>query len=768
MDIPGRIQAIRSQISSILENFSLPNVNVERYLAKIEQGLTESMADDMVAKYCSEVAATMTTVHPDYSQLAAIICVNYHHSMTLPSFSEKIKLLQHHNRNINSHLYSLVVAHAGIYDRIVDYSRDYQFSYFAIQSIMRSYILRVDGKLVERPQDVYMRTAIQIHEDDFERVKETYDMLSCMYFTHATPTLFNSMLISPQLASCFLLTMKSDDIEGIFHTISDCAMISKHSGGIGVSLHNIRCEGSPLVSTGGFSKGIVPIARIINETMKYVNQGGVKRHSSVAFYLEPWHKDVLAFLDLRKNTGNDEFRARDVFTALWMNDLFMERVKNNEQWSLFDPNVAKGLSDVWGDDFRRLYLKCEKTVSRTVIPAQTLWKAILVAQVETGTPYIVYKDAANRLSNQNHLGTIKSSNLCAEILEYSSSDETAVCNLASISLPKFVSNGVFNFQELRRTVKIITYNLNKVIDKSFYPTKETRKSNFRHRPVGIGVQGLADVFAILRHPFESDGAKSLNKLIFETMYYAAIESSAELAKAVGPYETFKGSLLSQGIFHFERMGAQPSGMWDWEGLRREVMAHGTRNSLFIASMPTAGTSQIFGNTECFEPIPSNLYTRRTLAGEFQVVNKYLMEDLLALGLWSEEMRNLLLSSEGSIQSIPGLPKEIKDLYKTVWEIKMKSVIDMAADRQAFIDQSQSLNIYLAQPTYQQLSSMHFYGWTRGLKTGMYYLRTKPITTAIKFTVNQELVDKTLSSLQEQENMSNSMTEKEGTCESCSC
>lgn len=499
--------------------------------------------------------------------------------------------------------------------------------------------------------------------------------------------------------------------------------------------------------------------------MNYLNNGTKKRSSSVALYLEPWHQDILQFLDLRKNTGPEDLRARDIFTALWINDLFMERVEANADWALFDPAVAPGLDKVWGDEFRELYEKYERTRSYIKIKAQDLWKSIIIAQIETGTPYIVYKDTVNRLSNQGHIGTIRSSNLCAEIVEYSDVSETAVCNLASIALPRFVKNGVFDFHELRRVVAIVTENLNNTIDKSFYPTKETRRSNFKHRPIGIGVQGLADVFAMLRYPFESSKARTLNKMIFETLYFAAVEASVNLAKKYGPHESFPGSKLSHGIFHWELTDIKPSGLWDWDTLRKDVVAHGTRNSLFIALMPTASTSQILGNNECFEPFTSNIYTRRTLAGEFQLVNKYLMEDLIRIGLWSNEMKNLIIEYDGSIQNIPGIPKELKDLYKISWELKMKTILDMAADRQAFVDQSQSLNIYMEQPTYKKLTSMHFYGWRRGLKTGMYYLRTKPITNPIKFTVDQSLLIKTLSSLQDFEF---SDQNDQNTCQSCSC
>lgn len=755
-------------VNEYIDEFNLKHVNFEQTLARINGGIADKMTSHELSRYCSEVAASMLTQHGDYGRLAAIIIIKYHLAVTSNSFYEKICMAQDYNKNVNSELLEIVMRHHQEIEAMIDYSREYCLSYFAYNSFLRSYMLRVNDKPIERAQDIFMRVALQICRSDMAAVKETYDLISQGYYTHATPTLFNSMLLNSQLASCFLLTVQGDNIPGIFETIGDCALISKHNGGLGVNLHEIRCDGSPLVSCGGFSKGIVPIMRIINETMQYVNGGGCKRNSSVAFYLEPWHKDIQAFVDLRKNTGPEHLRAREVFTAIWMNDLFMERVEQDAEWSLFDPNLARGLHEVWGEDFRRLYTKYEKTVSRTVIKAQALWKQIVIAQIETGTPYIVYKDTCNRLSNQSHLGTIKCSNLCAEIIEYSSPKETAVCNLASICLPRFVNNGVFDFQLLRKAVHVITRNLNQAIDHSFYPTAKASESNSKHRPIGIGVQGLADTFIKLRLPFESAGAKRINKLIFETMYYAAIEMSVELAIQYGPHESFPGSKLSQGIFQFELTNTKPSGIWDWEALRARVLQHGTRNSLFIALMPTAGTSQLFGNTECFEPITSNLFTRRTIAGEFQVVNTSLMNDLIDLGLWSNEMRHLIIEYEGSIQAIPAIPEELKKLYKTVWEIPRKDLLDMAADRQPFIDQSQSLNIFMEQPTYPRVSSMHFYGWKAGLKTGLYYLRTKPISAAIKYTIDPEVVQRALSSLQDIESSREDQEAKSSTCASCSC
>ena len=768
------LQNYKLEISNYVEEFNLRNVKLHDFLLKVENGVTSSMTSEQLVKFCGEIAASLSTVHWENGKLAAVILVSYHSSVTSDRFSEKIEYIKENAKILNPEMYELIKNNADTFDSMVDYQRDYDLSYFSINTFMRTYLLKIDGTIIERPQDVFLRTAIQIHRDNFALVKQTYDLISLRYFTHATPTLYNSCLVRNQLSSCFLLSTKGDNIADIYETIKDCALISKHTGGIGLSLHDIRSKGSPLVSSGGASKGIVPIMRIINETMKYIIMGENKRKSTIAFYLEPWHRDIFDFIDVKKNTGDEEMRARDVFIGLWMNDLFMERVERDEEWSLFDPNEAKGLSEVWGEEFKKLYLKYEKTKSRSVIPAQKLFRAIINSQIETGVPYIMYKDAANRYSNQQNLGTIKCSNLCAEIVEFSSRDETAVCNLASVCLPRYINNGVFDFEMLRNAIKVIVVNLNKCIDCSFNPIPESKNSNFKHRPIAIGIQGLADTFAILRYPFESEEARKLNVLISETMYFAAIESSVELSMEYGPYSSFVGSPLSKGIFQFEMYGVQPSGLWNWEELRSKVLKYGVRNSLMIALMPTASTAQLLGNSECFEPITSNLFTRRTLAGEFQVVNNYLMEDLMKLGMWNEEMKHIIVEHEGSIQNIPCIPTEIKNLYKTVWEIKMKSVIDMAADRQPFIDQSQSLNIYLPQPTFAQLSSMHFYGWKKGLKTGMYYLRTKPISKAIKFTVNQEKVEKSINSMlsdvsdmQNKENEENT-EQDEGYCEACSC
>lgn len=764
------LENYKAEIASYIANYKLERICTEEFLEKISLGIALNMDSEDLVKFCSETAASLLTTHSDYAKLAAVILLTYHHSATLDSFSEKIRLIKKHTTMLDDSTYEMIMGNASAYDSMIDYDRDFDLSYFSINSLLRSYMIKIERNPIERPQDIFMRTAIQIHRSDLHNVKLTYDLISMGYYTHATPTLFNSCLKTCQLASCFLLAPKEDSLDGIYSTIKDCAIISKYSGGLGLSLHDIRSKGSVLKTSGGYSKGIIPMIKIINETMKYVNLGGIKRQSTIAFYLEPWHKDIFDYLDVRKNTGNEEMRARDIFTALWVNDLFMERVEKDEEWSLFDPNEAKGLSETWGAEFNKLYVRYEKTVSRVVVPAQKLFRAIINSQIETGTPYMVYKDTCNRFSNQKNLGTIKSSNLCAEIVEFSSKDETAVCNLASICLPRYVENGEFDFHTLKKVVKQVVFNLNKCIDCGFYPTPETKNSNSKHRPIGVGIQGLADTFAKLRYSFESENARKLNKLIAETMYFAAIESSVEIAMVEGPYSSFAGSPLSQGIFHFEMYGETPSGMWDWEELRNKLLQYGARNSLFIALMPTAGTSQLFGNSECFEPYTSNIFTRRTVAGEFQVVNGYLVKDLENLGMWNEEMKNIIIEHEGSIQNIPCIPQEIKNLYKTVWEIKMKTVIDLAKDRQPFVDQSMSMNVYLAQPTFAQLSSMHFYGWRHMIKTGMYYLRTKPILKAIKFTVDQELVEKTLSSMGtyqeevEKENPENQQIY----CEACSC
>ncbi len=724
-------------------NFVDPVDIAMKVINGIYDGVTTVELDNLAA----ETTASLTTKHPDYAKLAARIAISNLHKVTSKSFSNTMKRLYTYidpktGENaplISKEAYGVIKKNAALLDSSIIYDRDFGYDYFGFKTLERSYLMKIDGKIVERPQHMLMRVAVGIHMDDLESVIETYNLLSEKWFTHATPTLFNAGTPKPQLSSCFLLTMKEDSIDGIYDTLKQCAKISQSAGGIGLSIHNVRATGSYIKGTGGVSNGIVPMLRNFDMTARYVDQGGGKRKGSFAIYMEPWHADIFEFLDLKKNHGKEELRARDLFYAMWISDLFMKRVEDNDMWSLFCPNEAPGLADCYGEDFERLYTKYEKEGKyRRQVKAQDLWFEILEAQIETGTPYMLYKDAANKKSNQKNLGTIKSSNLCTEIIEYTAPDEVAVCNLASIALPKFVTEeGTYDHQKLYEITKVITRNLNKVIDVNYYPVEEARKSNMRHRPIGIGVQGLADAFIKLRMPFDSEEAKGLNKDIHETIYYAAMEASMEIAKKEGPYETFKGSPVSKGIFQFDMWGVTPdSGRWDWDALKREVKKNGVRNSLLLAPMPTASTSQILGNNECFEPYTSNIYTRRTLSGEFIVVNKHLLKDLIELGLWNDDMKNQLISANGSIQHIPEIPQNIKDLYKTVWEISQKAIIDMAADRGAFICQSQSMNVHIQDPNFGKLTSMHFYAWKKGLKTGMYYLRSKAAASAIQFTVDK--------------------------------
>lgn len=628
------------------------------------------------------------------------------------------------------------------------YERDYEIDFFGFKTLERGYLTKLGKKIVERPQQMFLRVALGIHLGDIERAVETYNLMSRKYFIHATPTLFNAGTPRPQMSSCFLLTMRDDSIEGIYDTLKQCAMISKYAGGIGLSVHNIRATDSYIRGTNGSSNGIVPMLRVYSDTARYVDQGGGKRKGSFAIYLEPWHADIFEFLDLKKNHGKEEARARDLFYALWTPDLFMERVEANGDWSLFCPNEAPGLCDAYGDDFRALYERYEREGrARRTVRAQELWAAVVSSQVETGVPYMLYKDAINRKSNQKNLGTIRSSNLCCEIVEYTSPDEVAVCNLASLNLSKFVKRGdgsapSFDLDELVRVTKVVVRNLNRVIDLNFYPLEEARRSNMRHRPVGLGVQGLADAFMLMRLPFDSAGARRLNRDIFEAMYFGAVTASVELAREEGAYETFPGSPASQGQLQFDMWGVEPSDRWDWASLKAKVQEHGMRNSLLVAPMPTASTSQILGNNECHEPYTSNLYTRRTLAGEFTVVNRHMMRDLLSRGLWTDDVRNQIIADQGSLRGVRGVPDDVKALYKTVWEIKQRVLLDLAADRGAFIDQSQSLNVFMAAPTTPKITAMHFHGWKRGLKTGMYYLRTRPKADAIQFTVDQQQLAQT--------------------------
>ena len=715
---------------------------------KVIEGLYDGVTTPELDNLAAEIAATMTVQHPDYAKLAARIAISNLHKTTSKSFSNTMKRLYTYvdpktGENaplISKETYGIVKKNAALLDSTIIYDRDFSYDYFGFKTLERSYLMKLDGKIVERPQHMLMRVAVGIHGEDMEKLTETYNLLSEKWFTHATPTLFNAGTPKPQLSSCFLLTMKDDSINGIYDTLKQCAKISQSAGGIGLSIHNVRAKGSYIKGTGGVSNGIVPMLRNFDMTARYVDQGGGKRKGSFAMYLEPWHADIFDFLDLKKNHGKEELRARDLFYALWISDLFMKRVEANENWSLFCPNECPGLSDAYGDDFEKLYAKYEKEgKARSTVKAQDLWFEILEAQIETGTPYMLYKDAANKKSNQKNLGTIKSSNLCTEIIEYTAPDEVAVCNLASIALPMYVNEekGEYDFQRLYDVTYVATKNLNKVIDVNYYPVPEARNSNMRHRPIGLGVQGLADAFILMKMPFESEEARKLNKDIFETIYFAAMTASKDIAMEEGAYETFKGSPVSKGIFQYDMWGVTPeSGLWDWDSLKKEVKKHGVRNSLLLAPMPTASTSQILGNNECFEPYTSNIYTRRTLSGEFVIVNKHLMKDLIELGLWNGAMKNKLIAAKGSVQGIAEIPQNIKELYKTVWEISQKAIIDMSADRGAYICQSQSLNIHIQDPNFGKMTSMHFYAWKKGLKTGMYYLRSRAATDAIQFTVDK--------------------------------
>ena len=713
-----------------------------RVIEGLYDGVSTSNLDNLAAETC----ATMTAVHPDYALLAARIAISNLHKNTNKSFSETMEALYNYIDPVTSQKAGLISdttidvirRNADQLDSAIIYDRDYSFDYFGFKTLERSYLLRMNGQVVERPQHMLMRAAVGIHGDDIPSAIETYNLMSEKWFIHATPTLFNAGTPKPQLSSCFLLSMVDDSIQGIFETLSRCAKISQSAGGIGLSIHNIRATGSYIKGTGGTSNGIIPMLRVFNDTARYVDQGGGKRKGAFAVYLEPWHADIMEFLELKKNHGKEEQRARDLFYALWICDLFMERVKNNENWSLFCPNEAPGLCDTYGGEFEALYHQYEREGrARKVVRAQDIWSAIIESQIETGTPYMLYKDAANKKSNQKNLGTIRSSNLCTEILEYTSADEVAVCNLASIALPKFVEDGAFDHQQLYEITRVVARNLNKVIDVNYYPIPEARNSNMRHRPIGIGVQGLADAFIQMRFPFDSPEARKLNKEIFETIYFAALTESCAIAEKEGPYETFQGSPASQGELQFDMWGVEPSDRWDWKELKAKIRKHGLRNSLLLAPMPTASTSQILGNNECIEPYTSNIYTRRTLSGEYIVVNKHLLNDLIRLGMWDDEMKEALIASNGSIQHIHGLPQELKEMYKTVWEISQKAIIDMAADRGAFICQSQSLNLFVENATMGKLSSMHFYAWQKGLKTGMYYLRSKAAVDPIKFTLSEK-------------------------------
>ncbi|MES2062831.1 MAG: ribonucleoside-diphosphate reductase subunit alpha [Bacteroidota bacterium] len=740
-----KFDKITARIEKLCYGFKLVDpIDVAK---KVIEGLFDGVTTSELDNLAAETAASLTTKHPDYALLASRIAVSNLHKNTTKSFSETMKRMHEYvdkktGKNaalLADDVYQIIRDNAELLDSSIIYDRDFGFDYFGFKTLEKSYLLKIDGKIAERPQHLFMRVSIGIHKEDVESAIKTYHLMSERWFTHATPTLFNAGTPKPQMSSCFLLTMKDDSIEGIYDTLKQTAKISQSAGGIGLSIHNVRATGSYISGTNGTSNGIIPMLKVFNDTARYVDQGGGKRKGAFAIYLEPWHADIFEFLDLRKNHGKEEMRARDLFYALWVSDLFMRRVEANEEWTLFCPHEAPGLADCHGKEFEALYERYEKEGrGRKTIKAQELWFAVLDAQVETGTPYLLYKDAANAKSNQQNLGTIKSSNLCTEIMEFTSDKEVAVCNLASLALPRYVINGEFDHAKLYEVTYQATLNLNKIIDNNYYPVPEAEYSNLRHRPIGLGVQGLADAFILLRLPFESDEAKQLNKEIFETIYFAAMTASKDLAIKDGAYETFKGSPLSEGKFQFDLWDVKPaSTRWDWENLRLDVMNHGVRNSLLVAPMPTASTSQILGNNECFEPYTSNIYTRRVLSGEFVIVNKHLLRDLVDRGLWTNNMKDRIITANGSIQDIAEIPADIKELYKTVWEIKMRNIIDMAADRGAYICQSQSLNLFINSPNASKLTSMHFYAWKKGLKTGMYYLRTQAASQAVKFTVENQ-------------------------------
>ncbi len=740
-----KFDKITARIEKLSYGLNTKYVKTIEIAKKVIDGIYDGVSTQELDELAAETAATLTTKHPDYAILAARISISNLHKTTSKSFSSTMKRLYTYinpktGKNaslLSKEIYGIINKNASILDSSIIYDRDFSYDYFGFKTLEKSYLLKLKGLVVERPQHMLMRVAIGIHKENIDAAIETYNLLSEKWFTHATPTLFNAGTPKPQLSSCFLLTMKDDSIEGIYDTLKQCAKISQSAGGIGLSIHNVRATGSYINGTNGISNGIIPMLRNFDMTARYVDQGGGKRKGSFAIYIEPWHADIFEFLQLKKNHGKEELRARDLFYAMWIPDLFMKRVEANEDWSLFSPDEAKDLHETYGDDFEKLYTKYEKEgKARKSVKAQDLWFEILESQIETGNPYILYKDAANKKSNQKNLGTIKSSNLCTEIMEYTSPDEIAVCNLASIALNKFVKDDMtYDHKKLYEITKVITKNLNKVIDVNYYPVEEARNSNMRHRPIGIGVQGLADTFILMRYAFDSKEAKKLNAEIFETIYFGAMEASMEIAKKDGTYDSYKGSPVSKGIFQFDMWGITPnSNRWDWTKLKQKVKKNGVRNSLLLAPMPTASTSQILGNNECFEPYTSNIYTRRVLSGEFIVVNKHLLKDLIKLNLWDDTMKDRLMEANGSIQNIKEIPESIKLLYRTVWEVSQKSIIDMAADRGAYICQSQSMNIHMQDATFGKLTSMHFHAWKKGLKTGLYYLRTKAAADAIKFTI----------------------------------
>ena len=767
-----KFDKITARIEKLSYGLNTKYVKTIEIAKKVIDGLYDGVSTQELDELAAETAATLTTKHPDYAILAARISISNLHKTTSKSFSNTMKRLYTYinpktGKNaslLSKEVYGIINKNAALLDSSIIYDRDFSYDYFGFKTLQKSYLLKLDSVVVERPQHLLMRVAIGIHKEDIDAAIETYNLLSEKWFTHATPTLFNAGTPKPQLSSCFLLTMKDDSIDGIYDTLKQCAKISQSAGGIGLSIHNVRATGSYINGTNGISNGIIPMLRNFDMTARYVDQGGGKRKGSFAIYLEPWHSDIFEFLQLKKNHGKEELRARDLFYAMWIPDLFMKRVESNEDWSLFSPDEAQDLHETYGDDFEKLYTKYEKEgKARKTVKAQDLWFEILESQIETGNPYILYKDAANKKSNQKNLGTIKSSNLCTEIMEYTSPDEIAVCNLASIALNKFVKDDLtYDHQKLYEITKVITKNLNKVIDVNYYPVEEARNSNMKHRPIGIGVQGLADTFILMRHSFDSKEAKKLNAEIFETIYFGAMEASMELSKKEGSYETYEGSPVSKGIFQFDMWGITPdSNRWDWTKLKQKVKKNGVRNSLLLAPMPTASTSQILGNNECFEPYTSNIYTRRVLSGEFIVVNKHLLKDLIKLNLWDDSMKDKLMEANGSIQGFKEIPDDIKHLYRTVWEVSQKSIIDMAADRGAYICQSQSMNIHMQDATFGKLTSMHFHAWKKGLKTGLYYLRTKAAADAIKFTI----VKDEKKSIEEKEAIQCSVDNKDD-CEMC--
>ncbi|ABF23431.1 ribonucleotide reductase large subunit [Variola virus] len=738
---------ITSRIRKLCYGLNTDHIDPIKIAMKVIQGIYNGVTTVELDTLTAEIAATCTTQHPDYAILAARIAVSNLHKETKKLFSEVMKDLFNyvnpkngkHSPIISSITMDVVNKYKDKLNSVIIYERDFSYNYFGFKTLEKSYLLKINNKIVERPQHMLMRVAVGIHQWDIDSAIETYNLLSEKWFTHASPTLFNAGTSRHQMSSCFLLNMMDDSIEGIYDTLKRCALISKMAGGIGLSISNIRASGSYISGTNGASNGIIPMLRVYNNTARYIDQGGNKRPGVMTIYLEPWHSDIMAFLDLKKNTGNEEHRTRDLFIALWIPDLFMKRVKDDGEWSLMCPDECPGLDNVWGDEFERLYTLYEREKRyKSIIKARVVWKAIIESQIETGTPFILYKDACNKKSNQQNLGTIKCSNLCTEIIQYADANEVAVCNLASIALNMFVIDGQFDFLKLKDVVKVIVRNLNKIIDINYYPIPEAEISNKRHRPIGIGVQGLADAFILLNYPFDSLEAQDLNKKIFETIYYGALEASCELAEKEGPYDTYVGSYASNGILQYDLWNVVPSDLWNWEPLKDKIRTYGLRNSLLVAPMPTASTAQILGNNESVEPYTSNIYTRRVLSGEFQVVNPHLLRVLTERKLWNDEIKNRIMVDGGSIQNT-NLPEDIKRVYKTIWEIPQKTIIKMAADRGAFIDQSQSMNIHIADPSYSKLTSMHFYGWSLGLKTGMYYLRTKPASAPIQFTLDKDKI-----------------------------